>query len=251
MRAVFSETYNNHQSEIEDLIRNFSNEGELFGKGERNKIKLFQLDDKVINIKSFKVPNFVNKIAYKFFRQSKAERSFKYAQFLIANNIGTPYPIAYAANSSNLFRDSYYVSEHLKYDLTFRELVSQPNYPDHEAILRAFTKFTYKLHEKGIEFLDHSPGNTLIQLNNGDYKFYLVDLNRMNFKNLRFENRMKNFSRLTPKKEMIKVMADEYSKLIRKDKIVVFDTMWSFTQEFQAKFQRKKELKKKLNFWKV
>jgi hypothetical protein len=38
-------------------------------------------------------------------------------------------------------RDSYYVSEHLETELTFRELVEVPDYPDHENILRQFTKF--------------------------------------------------------------------------------------------------------------
>jgi hypothetical protein len=40
--------------------------------------------------------------------------------------------------------------------IDFRELVEVPDYPDHENILRQFTKFTFNLHEKGIEFLDHS-----------------------------------------------------------------------------------------------
>ena len=134
-------------------------------------------------------------------------------------------------------------------DLTFRELVTNPDYPNHEEILRAFARFTFNLHEKGIEFLDHSPGNTLIQLNNGDYKFFLVDLNRMNFKKLNFEERMKNFARLTPKKEMIAVMANEYAGLINMPEAEVFEKMWFFTNQFQEKFQRKKELKKKLKFW--
>lgn len=251
MKIIFAESSKIKKEMILNCLKNFNSKGESLSNGQRNSIKIFDLKDEKINIKSFKIPNIVNKIAYRFFRQSKAERSFKYAQFLIANNIGTPYPIAYAENSSNLFQDSYYVSEHLEYDLTYRELVTQPNYPNHEAILRAFTKFTYELHEKGIEFLDHSPGNTLIQLNNGDYKFYLVDLNRMNFKKLSFEDRMRNFSRLTPKKEMVKVMANEYSKLTNEDAKLVFEDMWDYTKEFQHNFNRKKKLKKKLKFWKA
>ncbi|MGA9588721.1 MAG: Kdo domain containing protein, partial [Salegentibacter sp.] len=148
------------------------------------------------------------------------------------------------------FGKSYYVSEQLNYDLTYRELVTRPDFPKHEEILRAFTRFTFKLHEKKIEFLDHSPGNTLIQLNNGDYRFFLVDLNRMNFRELNFIQRMENFARLTPKKEMVEIMADEYAKHIKKPKAEVFEKMWYFTQLFQAKFQRKQEMKKKLKFWK-
>ena len=251
MKIVISNNYQRSKDKIVKLIKNFNLKGIHINDGKRNSIKVFDLNGKDVNIKSFKIPNTVNKIVYWFFRKSKAERSFEYASHLISNNIGTPFPIAFAENKLGLtFKDSYYVSEHLDCDLTFRELVTNPAYPNHEEILRAFTRFTFKLHEQKIEFLDHSPGNTLIQLNNGDYKFFLVDLNRMKFKKLNFEKRMKNFSRLTPKKEMIRVMANEYANLINKPETEVFEKMWFFTNQFQDKFQRKKELKKKLKFWK-
>ena len=251
MKIIFAETDKRKKETILNYLRNFNSEGESLNDGQRNSIKIFNLEAQKINIKSFKIPNAVNKIVYRFFRKSKAERSFEYANYLISNKIGTPFPIAFAENKSGLtFKDSYYVSEHLDCDLTFRELVTNPDYPNHEEILRAFTRFTFNLHEQEIEFLDHSPGNTLIQLNNGDYKFFLVDLNRMNFKKLNFEERMKNFARLTPKKEMIEVMANEYAHLINKPEAEVFEKMWFFTNQFQEKFQRKKELKKKLKFWK-
>src|SRR5690606_25129816 len=128
---------------------------------------------------------------------------------LLQNEINTPKPVAYFENFSGLWlRDSYYISEHLTTDLIFRDLTKNPDYPDHENIVRQFTRFTFGMHQKGIEFLDHSPGNTLIK-NNGDgtYNFYLVDLNRMNFhEQMPFELRMKNMSRLTSQKEMIAVM---------------------------------------------
>jgi len=251
MKIIFAETDKRKKEAVLNCLHNFNSEGESLNDGQRNSIKIFDLEAQKINIKSFKIPNAVNKIVYRFFRKSKAERSFEYAKHLISNKIGTPFPIAFAENKSGLtFKDSYYVSEHLDCDLTFRELVTIPDYPNHEEILRAFTRFTFNLQEQEIEFLDHSPGNTLIQLNNGDYKFFLVDLNRMNFKKLNFEERMKNFARLTPKKEMIKVMANEYAHLINKPEAEVFEKMWFFTNQFQEKFQQKKELKKKLKFWK-
>lgn len=239
------------QEKIIYYIENFTEEGEFLNDGQRNSIKLFHLEGKVINIKSFKTPNAINKIVYRFFRKSKAERSFNYALQLLSKNIGTPQPLAYAEESSGLtFTRSFYVSEHLESDLTYRELVTNPTYPDHEEILRGFTRFTYQLHENNIEFLDHSPGNTLIQINDEGYKFFLVDLNRMNFKSLNLEERLKNFSRLTPKKEMVEVMASEYSSLVNKPYSEIFEKMWYFTQEFQNKFQRKQALKKKIKFWK-
>ncbi|MFO7720412.1 MAG: lipopolysaccharide kinase InaA family protein [Gillisia sp.] len=251
MNMKFSEKYQNKKEEILHFIQFFNEEGILLNDGKRNLLKIFEFEGEKINIKSFKIPNPVNKIVYRFFRKSKAERSFTYAEYLISKNIGTPHPIAFAEKKSTFtFQESYYISEHIKYDLTFRELVIDPNYPEHEEILRAFTRFTYELHEKKIEFLDHSPGNTLIQLHKGDYKFFLVDLNRMNFKKLNFVDRMKNFSRLTPKKEMVEVMSNEYASLINKPEAEVFEEMWMYTNDFQKKFKRKKELKKKLKFWK-
>lgn len=251
MKLVVSENFRASKDQILNLLQEFDSKGELFGKGVRNRIKLFDFEGIIINIKAFKVPNIINRVAYRFFRKSKAERSYTYAQTLLRKGIGTPRPIAYAEQTTAAaFRRSYYISEHLQYDLTFRELVNQTDYPNRDELIRAFTRFTYKLHEKQIEFLDHSPGNTLIQLNGGDPDFYLVDLNRMNFKELSFEERMKNFSRLTPKREMVRTMASEYAKLVRKPEDEVFEKMWFYTEEFQQKFRKKKEMKKKLKFWK-
>ncbi len=77
------------------LIQNFKNSGKLFGNGDRNKIKLFDWNGKTINIKSFKIPNIINKVAYKYFRKSKAKRSFEYATILLEKGIGTPAPVSY------------------------------------------------------------------------------------------------------------------------------------------------------------
>lgn len=251
IKLMFSKTIQN-SSEILRFIKEFNSDlGTVFGNGDRNVIKLFDLNGQKINIKSFKIPNVINKIAYKYFRKSKAKRSYEYATILLEKGISTPKPIAYFERFNALgLLDSYYVSEHFETELTFRELINIPNYPDHDNILRQFTRFTFNLHEKGIEFLDHSPGNTLIKKELNDlYGFYLVDLNRMNFHDtMDFELRMKNFSRLTPKKEMIAIMSDEYSKYYSKSKTEIFDKMWEETSNFRESFERKKRIKRKLRF---
>ncbi|MDL2142174.1 MULTISPECIES: hypothetical protein [Flavobacterium] len=240
--------------DILTCIKNFNTSGELFGNGDRNVIKLFDLEEKKINIKSFKIPNLINKVAYRYFRKSKARRSYEYATILLERGIGTPQPIAFLENFNFLgLRDSYYASEHLTTDLTYRELVEIPDYPDHDNILRQFTRFSFGLHEKGIEFLDHSPGNTLIKKKqDGNYEFFLVDLNRMEFhESMSFEMRMKNLCRLTPLKEMVAVMSNEYAKFYKEESEQrIFETLWKYTADFQEKFYRKKRLKKKLKFWK-
>lgn len=253
MKAIFHPLYQSKKKEIIELINDFNTSGLLFGDGNRNIIKLFDLDSTKVNIKSFKKPHLLNSIIYNYFRKSKAKRSFEYANRLLENQIGTPQPIAYFEKTSIFgLKESYYVSEHLDCDLTFRELVQIPEFPENEFILRQFIRFSFLLHQKGIEFLDHSPGNTLIKKNNtGSYDFFLVDLNRMTFhKNMSFNVRMKNLCRLTFKEEMVKIMSNEYAVISGESEDLIFRTLWKMTTDFQNQYFRKRRLKKKLKFWK-
>lgn len=248
MKVVFSEKYIARKEQFLNLLKDFNNKGETIKSG-RNTIKIFKVGDVSTNIKSFKEPIIVNKIIYGFIRKSKAQRSFEYANQLIEKGIGTPFPIAYIEERQSLgLGKSYYFSEHLFAELTYRELVRDVNYPDREKILQEFTAFTFKLHENNILFKDHSPGNTLIKKNGDHYDFYLVDLNRMEFKTLSFEERIKNFSRLTPLKEMVETMSRTYSELSGYDYDSVFNLMWKETSDFQKRFFRKKRLKQKFLF---
>lgn len=250
-KAIIHASYKRFKTEIDAFIFNFKTTGEAFGNQDRNSLKLFNLHGNTVNIKSFKRPNLINTIAYRFFRKSKAQRSFENATTLLDLGILTPKPIAYYEFSDVFsFKDSFYISEHLKCDLTYRELTTDFEIQDHEAILRAFTRFTYKLHENGVHFLDHSPGNTLIKRVDDGYDFYLVDLNRMHFGKMDFETRVKNFSKLTIHKFMIHIMSNEYAKCSGEDEAKVFDMMWLSTKAFQDKFYRKARIKKRVFFWK-
>src|SRR5690606_15428223 len=215
MKLVIQPQYVHLKTEIETAIAQFNIQGTLLVKGSRNTIKIFPLNNRLLNIKAFKKPNLLNAFVYRFIRDSKAKRSYNYALKLLGKNIGTPQPIAFVEYNGGIgLGKSFYVCEHITTEYTYRDLVENPELNHHDEMLRAFTRFCFKLHEAGVEFKDHSPGNTLIKINEDQsYSFYLVDLNRMQFHNqLSFEQRMYNLRRLTPKKEMIAVMANEYAK---------------------------------------
>lgn len=249
MNKVIHPDFSKYEKEITDIVENFSTKGTLFIDGRRNKIKTFPLSDITVNVKSFKVPNLVNKIVYRFFRKSKARRSYEFANRLLQEGVGTPKPIAYFENrTGGVLKDSYYMSEQMNPDLTFRQLIEIPDYPEHEIILRQFTQFTYQLHEKGIAFLDHTPGNTLIKkIGEQKYEFFLVDLNRMKFCNtMNLEERVINMAKLTPEKHLIEVMSDEYAKLYNKPYDEVYKLMVKHTEYFANRFHRKRAIKRKL-----
>ncbi|WP_062059572.1 lipopolysaccharide kinase InaA family protein [Aquimarina longa] len=238
------------EAQVKNAIFDFDGYQDILGDAERNVIKIVEINGEKHTIKSFKIPNLINQVAYRFFRKSKAERSYNYANKLLELGIQTPFPIAYDLYTTFfLFKKSYYISELVDCDLTYRELTTDFDIPDHEAILRAFTRFTYKLHQKGVNFLDHSPGNTLIERKEKGYEFYLVDLNRMKFGEMDFDTRIKNFAKLTIHESMIKIMSNEYAKCTGEDEKNIFDLMWKYTQEFQNKYHNKKRLKRKLFFW--
>ncbi len=237
------------EKQITFLIDQFDNAGEYVVKGDRNIIKRNALEQRMVSIKFFKKPSFLKSVVYGYFRESKAKRSFDYANILLKGGVSTPMPIAYYEEKTNmgLLSDSYYLCEHIEADFTFRELIHNPLFPDREVILKQFTAFTYKMHEHNVNFLDHSPGNTLIKkLGDNDYQFYLIDLNRMKFERMSISKRMENFKKLWLSKTMVKIISREYANLNGNSHKELFDLLMKFTKQFKRKITKKKYLKRKI-----
>lgn len=228
-----------------EIINHFNVGGKVIDDRGRNLIKSFKVKGQNINVKSFKIPHLLNQFVYKFIRSSKARRSFEYAGILFDKNIGTPQPLAYYEFTTRFgLKKSYYFSQQINYDLTFEDLRSLPRHPDYENILRQFTRFTFSLHENGIYHKDFSHGNTLIVKNNGEYDFYLIDLNRMRFFELDLDSRMRNFCKLTTDEELVNIMSDEYAKLTHQPFDVIHKKMWAEIKKFRNSYARKSSLKK-------
>ena len=64
MKFIINQIFNKRQSEIENFILNFDVDGKLLVKGSRNTIKIFSLNDQLLNIKAFKKPNLLNSFVY-------------------------------------------------------------------------------------------------------------------------------------------------------------------------------------------
>lgn len=250
VNAITNPLYKDLDEEILTLINAYDEINTYLAKGTRNSIKLATLSNgKTVAIKSFKMPNMINRYVYRLFRKPKARRSYLHAEKLINLGFNTPAPVGYIEfKTKTRLKESYYISEFLKCDITYRELLTNQEYPDREEILKQFTEFSFQLHEKGVEFLDHSPGNTLIKkVDDNKYEFYLVDLNRMKFHDhMNFSNRMKNLSHLTTNIQDIEQMANHYAKLIGKSSMEVFTKLWLETIKFQFRFYKKKEIKFRL-----
>lgn len=226
-------------------IRNFDSEGQILVRGKRNTIKIIELAGQPLNIKSFQVPHFINRLAYRYIRKSKARRSFEFAEKLLNLEIPTPAPVAFFEERKLLgLKRSFYISEHLSNAFTFRHLIEDKKFPDRVKILVNFTRFTHHMHEKRVWFLDHSPGNTLIQKSGDDYKFYLVDINRMRFEELSTEKRIDNFARLSADREMLEIMGAQYARLCNWPEEPTIELFIKADNQFRNSRKRKRKLKR-------
>jgi hypothetical protein len=248
VRITIHPKYQNQEAAILKLISTFFGEGDLVVKGSRNTIKTNLLGEEKVSIKFFKKPGFVKSVIYSFFRSSKARRSFDYANYLLEHNIPTPFPIACIEERNlGLLGRSFYICHQIDYDFTIRELIHDPLFPERDTIVEQFTVFTFQMHEAKVDFLDHSPGNTLIvKKGNGLYDFYLVDLNRMQFKELNIEERMDNFKKMWLSKQMIKTVAKKYADLSHQSEEKLHAILLEKSIKFKRKITKKKYLKRKI-----
>lgn len=211
----------------------------------RNELKIIEIEGIKTVVKSFKVPHLLNRIVYTYFRKSKAYKSYHNALRLKELNISTPEPIALIEFfESGLLADSYFISEHFDYDFTIRTPLLEP-LEDREAIFTAFAAYTYGLHQKGVWHLDYSPGNILIKRIESGYQFSIVDINRMEFREISPLQGCENFNKLWASDEELEIMGREYARL---NGFNVTVTIAEMKRQNDAN-KRTKNFKKSLKRW--
>lgn len=212
IQYVYLEQYRFLKSSFESIREIFSQDDHSIHKA-RNELKIIDLEGMKTVVKSFKVPHFLNRIIYTFFRKSKAYKSYHNALHLQALGISTPQPIALIEFfKSGLLADSYFISEYFEYDFTIRTPLLEP-LEDREAIFTAFAAYTYDLHQKGVWHLDYSPGNILIKRSENGYQFSIVDINRMEFREITPLEGCENFNKLWAFDDELAIMGREYARL--------------------------------------
>ena len=207
----------------------------------RNEIKILDYENQKLVVKAFKVPNLLNKIVYTFFRGTKAKKSYENS---LRISSFVPQAIGYIEfRKFGLLSDSYFISEQFEYDFTIREVITGADFKDRENIFKELAKFTFLLHEDGILHKDYSPGNILIKTDENGYELKIVDINRMEFKELSIDDRLKNFSQLWAKDEDLKIVIDEYSKLVNQDEELCLKKAVEYSQRHKDRKNFKKRLK--------
>jgi len=241
-KFIVNEKYKNFQEFVLNIKNHFKANQNIIHKA-RNEIKVINHKNIDLVVKSFKIPNILNRFIYTFICDTKAKKSYEYS--LKIGDV-TPKAIGYIEFYENfLLKNSYFISENFNYDFTIREVLLEENFPQKEQILKTFALFTYSLHEKDIYHLDYSPGNILIKKKNDGFTFKIVDINRMKFLFLNTSLRMKNFSKLWAKDEDLKTIIKEYAKIANQDEKELSLKALYFSKQHKRKINFKKRLKGK------
>ena len=206
----------------------------------RNKIKRVAYDGAFYAVKSFKQPSGLKQLWYSFFRTSKAQRSYNYS-LKIANFV--PQAIGYVEiYEGKLITSSFFVSELFDYDFTIREVLVNGDHADRAEIFSQFAVFTYRIHEQEILHKDYSPGNILIKQTADGYQFKIIDINRMQFKQLSIEARMRNFCMLWATDDDLANIITKYAAVAAAD----VDKCQRLARHFNQRNKQFKNFKKRI-----
>ncbi len=238
-----NEKYKVFENDLLNIKSIFDSSDESIHKA-RNELKIVELNGIKCVVKSFKVPHLINRIAYTFFRDGKAKKSYLNAMKLIELDVNTPEPIGIIEFfSAGLLNESYFISVYEPYEFTIRE-VFHHKVNDVENILKQFAQFSYEIHQKDVWHVDYSLGNILITKNQDLYKFSLVDINRMEFKEINTQDGLKNFNKFWAKNDKdLPIIAKEYAKLANFDESTAINIVLSEAKKLEERVNLKRSLK--------
>lgn len=209
---------------------------------ERNTVYRVNCGGESMIVKSFRLPNSINKFVYTRLRKSKAYRSYYNSLQLIKLGFHSPTPIAYAEVKRNgMLAESYYISTEVEGD-NVRYWESKPHLDE---LLGALAADLYQLHKAGVWHKDFSPGNVIYTRDSsGSYTFNYIDVNRMEFGVHDRKKLMSMFRAINENREYLAKFARYYALASGLPESVVIREAAEARAQYEAEQRRKKVFKK-------
>ncbi|MDE6496815.1 MAG: lipopolysaccharide kinase InaA family protein [Duncaniella sp.] len=190
-------------------------DAEIIYNGRRNKVYTLpspgDIPYKQLNIKAYRVPPWINRVAYRWFRPGKARRAFDNANELLARGFMTARPVAFVEEKGALlYGRSYFFSEQLGPE--WENLRGAHEWPDFDFVACQVARYMAELHRKEVWMKDFSPGNVLMKRHgDGTVEFALIDINRMEFGVTDRDKLVTNFQAIFDTVEAVGVLARHYA----------------------------------------
>lgn len=244
-KILINPDYENLRSFAENIEHTF-NTGRLLQKGNRNTLRIFTENGTELVVKQFGRPNILNRIVYSFIRKPKGLRAYEYAFRVNRAGFETPAAVAYVERRCfGIIGTSYFISLRCPYGRRFYEFGDAD--PDScRDIVQAFAQYAAELHEAGILHRDFSPGNILFDNIEGQYRFSIVDINRMRFGKVSVEKGCRNFARLWGQIGFFRILAEEYAEARNADAGQCFELIREARAAFWKRFSKRHRVKYRL-----
>jgi hypothetical protein len=132
MKTIINPEFSHLKTFVENIESHFQGSDVILHDA-RNQIRVVSFEGNNYVVKAFRVPNIVNRIAYRYFRGSKAKRSYDYS--LKIGKQYTPEAVAYCEqHQGGLLGKSYYISCHFDYDFTIRPVLNDKTMQNRQQI---------------------------------------------------------------------------------------------------------------------
>ena len=211
-----------------NLPKTFDNSG-LVIHNSRNVIKKIDIKQRSLVVKNFKGMYLFNRLAYSFFRKSKAARSYLFSGMLNERGITTPAHVGWIdCYDLGLLTKSYFVSVFLPYQTLEQVLANTMDEPVRSKLFRNLAAFALRLHHLGIYQEDFSVGNILVSDSPFGEDFALVDLNRIKFRKVAYEQGLRNFNTLRIQPGDMNLLLREYAALAGRSPEESIDRFWKY-----------------------
>ncbi len=242
MNIIINPKYEEFEQFVKNIPALFEQEGELVYTA-RNQLKHYSVLGCDIIVKRYKIPYFLHRIIYTYFRPSKAKRAFEYALKLLKLGVDSPAPIAYIEQFKGGFLShGYFISIYETEYAVIRDLMS--GIDKNEILLYELSLYIADLHKKGILHLDMSPGNILYKKVDNQYFFTLIDINRMKFRSsISKEKRFKSFKRLSENEAILTEIARIYAAASNLNETEVIEKIIYYSSRFFSSRKRSKNRK--------
>ncbi|MCM1313014.1 MAG: hypothetical protein NC206_05140 [Bacteroides sp.] len=246
-RIVVNPDFKEYSHFISTLPDIFDTNGQtIYSK--RNVVKRFRMDDNDTNliVKRYKIPNFIQRFAYSFYRKSKAERAYRFAARFLEKGIDTPKPIAFIEiYQRGFFSSSFFVST--EDNRASCDVLLSPSFQDTEELTARLVDFIVSLHRKGVLHGDLNLSNILYRKETGGkYSFSLIDTNRSHFVDNPSNNQcLRNMMRMTHRFDVSARLVAAYARRRGWDEEKCVDYVRKKIEAFEHRNDLKHSFKKK------
>ena len=214
-KTKVAEDYPQLFSFVDQLPFNFEQLGEQIFKN-RNAIRRIVVEGEAFVVKEFCLPHRFNRFVYRWFRATKAARSFRNAEWFRAAGVGSPEPIGFCDTGSTLFiGHCYYVCRQSMLRYNFRDLNDET--PQLLEVLHAVGETAARMNDHGWWHKDFSGGNVLWDITSRGVAVELIDLNRLRIGTLSPERGVLNLAALRPPKSWRLPLVEGYAAVRNAD----------------------------------